>query len=116
MADTTYCGAPFYSAKNLLVRRPSKASTLFLLYSLENLLFQCFNNYHNDCKKEPEITNKAIIPKISGHQQSWRYEDGPWKGPGPPLLVAADLSQFMSRRYRSGLHPSSMPRGNGRTF
>jgi len=29
--------------------------------------------------------------KISGHQQSWRYEDGPWKGPGPPLLVAADF-------------------------
>jgi len=27
---------------------------------------------------------------ISGHQQSWGYEDGPWKGPGPPLLVAAD--------------------------
>jgi len=28
---------------------------------------------------------------ISGHQQSWGYEDGPWKGPGPPLLVAADF-------------------------
>jgi hypothetical protein len=22
---------------------------------------------------------------------SWGYEDGPWKGPGPPLLAAADL-------------------------
>ena len=22
---------------------------------------------------------------------SWGYEVGPWKGPGPPLLVAADL-------------------------
>jgi len=22
---------------------------------------------------------------------SWGYEDGPWKRPGPPLLVAADL-------------------------
>ena len=22
--------------------------------------------------------------KISDHQQSWGYEDGPWKGPGPP--------------------------------
>ena len=22
---------------------------------------------------------------------SWGYEDGPWKGPGPPLLEAADL-------------------------
>ncbi len=30
-------------------------------------------------------------PKISGHQQSWGYEDGPWKGPRPSLLVAADL-------------------------
>jgi len=29
---------------------------------------------------------------ISDHQQSWGYEDGPWKGPGPPLLVAADFN------------------------
>ena len=29
--------------------------------------------------------------KISDHQQSWGYEEGPWKGPGPPLLVAADF-------------------------
>ena len=28
--------------------------------------------------------------EISDRQQSWGYEDGPWKGPGPPLLVAAD--------------------------
>jgi hypothetical protein len=50
--------------------------------------------------------------KISDHQQSWGYEDGPWKGLGPPLLVAADLSQFISRRhspnssltFRTGLH------------
>ena len=28
---------------------------------------------------------------ISDHQQSWGYEDGPWKGPRPSLLVAADL-------------------------
>jgi len=33
---------------------------------------------------------------ISDHQQSWGYADGPWKGPGPPLLVAADLE----RKYR----------------
>jgi len=32
-----------------------------------------------------------LLSKISDHQQSWGYEDGPWKGPGPPLLVAADL-------------------------
>ena len=29
--------------------------------------------------------------EISDHQQSWGYEDGPWKGPGPSLLVAADF-------------------------
>jgi len=29
--------------------------------------------------------------KISDHQQSWGYEDGPWKGPGPSLLVTADF-------------------------
>ncbi len=29
--------------------------------------------------------------EISDHQQSWGYEDGPWKGPGPPLLGAADF-------------------------
>ncbi|MBW2492790.1 MAG: hypothetical protein JRE65_16750 [Deltaproteobacteria bacterium] len=23
---------------------------------------------------------------------SWGYEDDPWKGPGPPLLVGADFS------------------------
>jgi len=39
----------------------------------------------------PEIEGIAIIfTAISDHQQSWGYEDGPWKGPGPPLLVAAD--------------------------
>jgi hypothetical protein len=30
--------------------------------------------------------------KISDHQQSWRYEDGPSKGPGShALLVIADF-------------------------
>jgi hypothetical protein len=29
--------------------------------------------------------------EISDHQQSWGYEDGPWKGLGPSLLVAADF-------------------------
>jgi hypothetical protein len=28
---------------------------------------------------------------INDRQQSWGYEDGSWKGPGPLLLVAADL-------------------------
>ena len=31
---------------------------------------------------------------ISDHQQSWGYEDGPWKGPGPPLLATADFLIF----------------------
>jgi len=33
----------------------------------------------------------VLSTKISDHQQSWGYADGPWKGPGPPLLVAADF-------------------------
>jgi len=32
---------------------------------------------------------------ISGHQQNWGYEDGPWKRPGPSLLVAADFILFL---------------------
>jgi len=35
--------------------------------------------------------SKEKLAQISGHQQSWRYEDGPWKGPRPSLLVAADF-------------------------
>ena len=31
------------------------------------------------------------VREISAHQQSWGYENGPWKRPGPPLLVAADF-------------------------
>jgi hypothetical protein len=34
--------------------------------------------------------------QISDHQQSWGYEDGPLKRPGPPLLVAADLVPIYS--------------------
>jgi hypothetical protein len=40
------------------------------------------------------------ILKISGHQQSWGYEDGPWKGPGPALLMAADFfTPFLFRKF-----------------
>jgi hypothetical protein len=39
----------------------------------------------------PSILDSTDFPGISDHQQSWGYEDGPWKGPGPPLLVAADF-------------------------
>jgi hypothetical protein len=41
---------------------------------------------------ETEIKEKLITKhKINGHQLSWGYEDGPWKGPGPPLLAASDF-------------------------
>jgi hypothetical protein len=41
------------------------------------------------------IVNEGIVEllslsKLSDRQQSWGYDDGPWKGPEPPLLVAAD--------------------------
>jgi hypothetical protein len=36
------------------------------------------------------------LAEISDHLQSWGYEDGPWKGPGPPLLVAADFINSVS--------------------
>jgi hypothetical protein len=42
-----------------------------------------------DRSDKPE--NKKFFLKISDHQQSWGYEDGPWKGPGPPLLGVADF-------------------------
>ena len=37
-------------------------------------------------------SNNIIKVEISDHQQSWGYEEGPWKGPGRghPLLVIAD--------------------------
>ena len=45
-----------------------------------------------------EIENLSVefrlqkgIAKISDHQQTWGYEDGPWKEPRPSLLVAADF-------------------------
>jgi len=41
--------------------------------------------------KVEEAKKKEIEVKISDHLRSWGYEDGPWKGPGPPLLVAADF-------------------------
>jgi hypothetical protein len=35
---------------------------------------------------------------ICNHLQSWGvYENDPWKGLRPPLLLAVDLSQFISR-------------------
>jgi len=37
---------------------------------------------------------EAMKCEISDHQQCWGYEDGPWKGPGPSLLVVADFLKF----------------------
>ena len=62
------------------------------------------------------LLSLLVISKISDHQQSWGYEDGPWKGLRPPLLVVADLSQFISHRYQSVFHPEACQRGNGRTY
>ena len=38
------------------------------------------------------VDRVGLSSAISDHQQSWGYEDGPWKGPGPgpALLMAAD--------------------------
>jgi hypothetical protein len=32
--------------------------------------------------------------EISDHHQSWGYEDGAWKEPEPPPLLAADLGKL----------------------
>jgi len=47
---------------------------------------------YKHCRLNPAFSQLKLQPfKISDHQQSWGYEDDPWKGPGPPLLVAADF-------------------------
>jgi hypothetical protein len=39
--------------------------------------------------------------EISDHQRSWGYEDGPWKGPGAPLLVGAVFfKEYKDPSYR----------------
>jgi hypothetical protein len=35
----------------------------------------------------------------SATTSSWGYEDGPWKGPGPPALVAADFLNFFNSSF-----------------
>ena len=49
-----------------------------------------------DEKGQKLVGFKSAYAWISDHQQSWGYEDGPWKGPGPPLLVAADFKIFFN--------------------
>jgi len=48
------------------------------------------------------------VSVISDHQQSWVYEDGPWKGPGPPLLVAADYLKRILERNTFEKRPLSL--------
>ena len=74
-------------------------------------LWALFLPDYPDLSVEIQVGNrfKPDLVQISDHQQNWGYEDGPWKGPGPPLLGAADLYQFISRRHRSDTYPSGMP-------
>jgi len=37
------------------------------------------------------MNSRLLQQPTSDYRQSWGNEDGPWKGPGPPLLVAADF-------------------------
>jgi len=57
------------------------------LHDRNNTRILGFDNAHG---YKPE-KKKYGASKISGHQQSWGDGDGPWKGPGPPLLVTADF-------------------------
>jgi len=42
-------------------------------------------------KLKGESMSLELLRIISDPQQSYGYEDGPWKRPGPSLLVAADI-------------------------
>ena len=55
----------------LRLKRMPKAQTTQIAGEL-------FSSFHQDEKPKSAAT-------------SWGYEDGPWKGPGPPLLGAADF-------------------------
>jgi len=45
----------------------------------------------NEIFRRKKLFSQIDAQEISDHQHSWGYEDGPWKGPGPPLLGAADF-------------------------
>jgi hypothetical protein len=64
----------------VLIGPKSLCEAVFLGIGIES----CQSSFMN-------LSQKDLNGKISDHQQSWGYEDGPWKGPGPPLPVAADL-------------------------
>ena len=42
-------------------------------------------------KEYSEFISYSLNNQRPPAEQSWGYEDGPWKGPGPPLLGAADF-------------------------
>jgi hypothetical protein len=58
------------------------------------IVFQFIPNLpanHQNTSIEKKIVKIKINSGKSATTSSWGYEDGPWKGPGPPLLVAADF-------------------------
>ena len=58
----------------------------------------CDDSYHGSSYAPP---GETFAIRISDHQQSWRYEDGPWKGPGPPCgLPLIFKKNFLSLFYR----------------
>jgi hypothetical protein len=61
---------------------PESYQTVLILYDLMDFS-------HQEIAEIVDISVANV--KISDHQQNWGYEEGPWKGPGPPSLVAADL-------------------------
>jgi hypothetical protein len=79
-----------------------------------------FNNKR--CIFSNEFQAPVKSAPISDHQQSWRYEDGPWKGPGHlcwwPLIfkknflisVLSDLSVLVTTRPIHHLQVSCLPR------
>ena len=58
--------------------------TLYDIYALKTDFSSMVAGMINPAKKPTPW-------KISDHQQSWEYEDSPWKGLRPPLLVVADF-------------------------
>ena len=59
----------------------------------EQHLTYCFDSV-KDIASEIVITDcfsTDAVMKSADRQQSWGYEEGPWKGPGPPLLMVADF-------------------------
>ena len=61
------------------------------LYS-ERRTHEILNPYHMFATAQR--INLSTINQRPPAEQSWGYEDGPWKGPGPPLLGAADLQIY----------------------